>query len=59
MYEQNVPESEISTYLNHADVETTRIYNRRIKNNISRQTTEIIFGFTPNRSQVVTTKKRA
>ena len=47
MYEKGVDESEISTYLNHSDVETTRIYDRRNKKSISRQTTEIIFGFKP------------
>lgn len=59
MYEQNVPEFEISAYLNHSDIETTRGYDRRIKRNISEVTAEVIFGFTPNRSQVVTTEKWA
>lgn len=59
MYEQNIPETEISAYLNHSDIETTRGYDRRAKKNISESTAEVIFGFTPNRSQVVTTEKWA
>lgn len=47
MYEQGIPEEQISAFLNHANVETTRMYDRRVKKGISFETAEAVFGFTP------------
>lgn len=46
MYEQGIPEAEISAFLNHSNIETTRLYDRR-KKVMKNETVESVYGFNP------------
>lgn len=46
MYAQGIPEEEISAFLNHSSVETTRMYDRRRKT-MRHETAEAVYGFNP------------
>lgn len=46
MYEQGIPEAEISAFLNHSNIETTRLYDRR-KKVMKEETVELVYGFNP------------